>query len=145
MRNKYILNKSILDDNILAFYITPYISTFAIISILSGESLWGPYKEGLNSIQVRIIGLFALYFCIYVMYNILIKWPRFKGGVKYAKKILKIFFKSKFFILWILSLIIYCNYQIYNIIYLKLLYFLIMCLCTYYQYKFIKTIKSMLD
>jgi len=60
-------------DMIIAFYGVPYISDFAIISVIFGVSKWGPYKEGLNPIQVRLIGLIALILCVYVSFKVLIK------------------------------------------------------------------------
>jgi hypothetical protein len=132
------------NDYMEIFYLIPFISNFAIISIISGESKWGPYREGLNSIQVRLIGFFALIFCIYIIYNVLIKLPKTIGGTKKIYEVLKIFFTSKFFIFWVVSLIISFSYEIYKIFIIKIIYYIIIIICLYFQFKFIRKIKSLL-
>lgn len=145
IKNKQYDKKANFVDDIFAFYGIPILSQFSLISIITGESKWGPYKECLNHIQVRLIGLFALLICIIITYNVLIKWPKECGGTQKVKVVMKEFFTSIFLLVWILLIIVSFIYEIYKSFYLKILYFIMLGICFYFQREFIKTEKRILD
>ena len=129
------------DAYIYSFYFVPFFSYPGIKSLITGVSEWGPYKEGLNSFQVRMIGLIVLIFCIYITYVVLIQWPKLRGNYHKVKEVIKVFLTSIFFYLWMISLLLVFIYEIYQKIFLKILYFAIIGACIYFQYKFIKIIE----
>ncbi len=126
------------------FYGVPYISTTALLAIITGANKWGTYRLTMNSTQMRLYGLFILFLCIYITHSVLIQWPKASGKPKKVKEVLKIFFKSLFLYLWIFSLLVYFIYEIYQIMILKILYYVFIGACLYFQYKFMKKVKKIL-
>lgn len=139
------MNKNNFNDDIFTFYAIPFLSNFAILSIITGESKWGPYKNELNSIQVRLFGLFVLFCCIYITYSVLIKWPSTSKKDNIGKQVIKEFFSSLFFYLWVASfyLAYLINFSNSNCL-THLLYYIFMVICFIFQLKFIKKIKGLI-
>lgn len=126
------------------FYMVPFLSDFAILSIITGENRWGTYRIAMNSMQMRLYGIFILFLCGYITYNVLIEWPKKNNRPEKVKDVLKIFFTSYFFYLWLLLLIVSFLYEIYGLIIIKISYYIILGACLYFQYKFMKKVEKIL-
>lgn len=134
-------NNNFDKEYILFFYFTPFMSVYAITTIIFGGNSLGPYGDVFSDIQVRFFGLVILLLCVDVLYNIFIKMPRSVCGISKIKKTFKIFFTSLFFLFWMILLLISILNEIYkNNILLKILNYVIIVLCLYYQNKFIKNL-----
>ncbi len=132
-------------DNIIFFYFIPMMSTYAIVTIVFGGTSLGPYGDVFSDIQVKFFGLVVLILCINNIYKIFVEWPEYVNKKKKIKEIIKIFFNSLFFLLWLLLFFVSFAYSISKIFLLKILYYIIIIMCLYFQNKFVKKIKSLLD
>ena len=133
-----------IDEYIFASYFVPFISCDSLVMIIFGKSIWGPYKVIVEGLQARIVGLLIFLFVANIFYFILIKWPKSLGVKKLKNIILKKFFLSPFFFLWVFAAIVLFLSKIDNINYFKYLYVIIIILVAYFQYKFINEIHSII-
>ncbi|MEJ5362228.1 MAG: hypothetical protein WBK20_03010 [Spirochaetota bacterium] len=147
MNNYKTYTKKINFDKeyIMLFYFIPFLSNASIMDIIKGGNTWGPYKNALTDVQVRILGVFTSILCIYIIYNVLIQWPKTIGGKQKVKEVLKIFLSSWFLFLWVQSFMLYFCYEIYHIAILKYAYFITIGVCVYFQHKFIKRVNELLN
>ena len=90
IKKLFIISMSI-NDYITLFYIIPIICNSGIIAFITGENKWGTYRIVMNSLQMRIYGLLTIIFCIYIIYNVLIRWPKIIGGKRKVNEVLKSF------------------------------------------------------
>jgi hypothetical protein len=121
------------------------MSTYAFVSIFFGGNSLGPYGDVFSDIQVRFFGLVVLILCIGNIYKIFVEWPEYVGKKEKIKEILKTFFNSWFSIIWFLLFFVSLAYSILQIFLLKIVYYILIIMCLYFQNKFVKKIKSILD
>jgi hypothetical protein len=129
-------------ENYFVFYLVPFLSSMALRMIVSGESNWGPYNIAMRGLQVRILGSLLLIFCAMPTYDILIKWSRSNDKLK---DVLKIFVLSPFLYAWIVSflLLLFRYFISYN--YFLSLYLFSLAICFYFQFRFMRRIKTLLS
>jgi len=134
-----------MNDDIIVFYVVPYISDYSINKLILGGNSLGPYGSVFSDFQVRFFGLIGVIIWMIILNNVLIKWPKEYGGKHKMKIVIKTFFKSIFLPMWMLLIIVSFIYEIYKSFYLKILYFIMIGICFYFQREFIKTEKRILD
>ena len=88
-------------DYIFGSYGVPFFTSDSINTIITGYTILGPFKVDAVGVQARLIGLVFLVFFLVIMYCVLIEIPKSLGKEK-MKEVLNIFFRSPFFITWLI-------------------------------------------
>lgn len=124
-------------DYIFASYIVPVMSSDGIKTIITGYTKLGPFNVDAVGFQARLIGLWFLTMALIIMYFILYKIPKSIDKEK-VKRILKLFFNSGFFILWISCIISFVtsNFLPYG----NLLFVSVLIICFFFQKLFNKKV-----
>ena len=122
-------------EQIFSSYSSPLISSGAIKMMVSEETNLGAFNVHTTGPQALLIGFFFLVLSFITFYYLLIKIPKNIGENK-VQEILGIFFKSPFFITWMMCIF----FSIFNeLIPLGTFIFLgMLIVCFYFQRKFNK-------
>lgn len=93
------------NNYIMGSYCFPFISSLGIKIILNGHVILSTYNVDAVGIQARLIGVWLFVFSLIILYFVLIAIPKSISKER-VKEVLCAFFKSPFFISWLVCLIL---------------------------------------
>ncbi len=128
------------EEIVNVFLFTPFISSYFLVPLISGQSHWGPFHVYTTGVLVRLLYGLVFSISLFPAFFVIIKLPLSKGGLKNVIRYIKTFVFIRFMILWMLLIVFSFLSEIYSGF--TALYFIIAGFCFYYQIDYIDYFKK---